>query len=233
LGRKLICYSLYASDRRPFQVYAVGAIENQKTYRDFYPDFQTRFYIAEYLRAIGEPLRELGAEVIYERDLPGHGGLMWRLRPLVDGDFDIALFRDADSRLSMREKNLVDAFVASDKGYHIIKDHPGHNFRIHPGMFGAKKINPQLQAILRAKLFFVAQQVNSYGFDERFLQHEVYDCIKADVLLHDSRINPELFTDERKGFYIGMPVDERGREIEVTLDPTLLSSSGVTRKLTE
>jgi hypothetical protein len=219
MGMKLICFSVYASDRRPVQVYEVGAIENQKTYREFYPDFQTRFYVSESLRAVGERLRELGAEVVYERNVPGQGGAMWRFRPLVDGDFDVVLFRDTDSRLSMREKNLVDAFVASNKGYHIVKDHAGHNKVILAGMFAAKKTDAYLRSIVSAKLDRLEREVNWYAHEERFLQNEVYHHIQADLLLHDSRINPELFTNEYEGFYIGMPVDEHGREIEVILDP--------------
>jgi hypothetical protein len=215
MGTKLICFSLYASERRAVQVYEAGAIENQKTYRAFYPDFQTRFYVSKSLRAVGQRLKDLGADVVYERDVPGQGGAMWRFRPLVDGDFNIVLFRDADSRFSMREKKLVDAFLVSDKSYHIIKDYAGHDNAILAGMFAAKKTDIYLQRIVRAKLDRLGQEANWYEHEESFLQDEIYPHIEPEVLLHDSRITPELFSYEHEGFHIGMPFDEHGSEIPI------------------
>ena len=61
----------------------------------------------------------------------------WRILPLFDKKVDVFICRDADSRLSYREKAAVDEWLESNKALHIMRDHPkGHKTIMLAGMCG-------------------------------------------------------------------------------------------------
>jgi hypothetical protein len=51
--------------------------------------------------------------------------MLWRFRPAFEEDDTIVLVRDADSRLSRRERAAVEDWLASDFDFHIMRDHAG------------------------------------------------------------------------------------------------------------
>ena len=114
---KLITFSLFGDN----PLYCVGAVENARLAKEIYPDWKARFYVAQdvpsmYLDAI----EEYDAEIIHCEKKNAYDGLNWRFRPLYDPSVEFWISRDADSRLSWREKNAVDEWLVSGKTAHSI-----------------------------------------------------------------------------------------------------------------
>ena len=116
---KLITFSLFGDN----PLYCVGAVENARLAKEIYPDWTARFYVAQdvpsmYLDAI----EEYDAEIIHCEKENEYDGLNWRFRPLYDPSVEFWISRDADSRLSWREKNAVDEWLVSGKTAHLMRD---------------------------------------------------------------------------------------------------------------
>ncbi len=47
--------------------------------------------------------------------------------------------RDLDSHISLREATAVAEWAASNRSYHIMRDHPFHSVEILGGMFGMRR----------------------------------------------------------------------------------------------
>ena len=67
--------------------------------------------------------------------------MFWRCEPCWDPSVSISVFRDTDSRINSREKHAVDAWMSSDKTFHIMRDHPFHGYYMLGGMWGYKNNN--------------------------------------------------------------------------------------------
>lgn len=48
--------------------------------------------------------------------------------PLLDDMVDTLMSRDSDSAITSREKEAVSDWLASNKSFHIMRDHPAHCF---------------------------------------------------------------------------------------------------------
>ena len=59
----------------------------------------------------------------------------WRFTPIYNKEIDFCISRDADSRATEREKNIVDDFIESNKTVHTILDHRCH-YGLMAGMVG-------------------------------------------------------------------------------------------------
>lgn len=203
--KKIISFSLFKSNRLNFDVYFNGAKHCQSSYKDFYPDYQSVFYLSDDMTYEGDILKNMGAEIIYMKPCINQGGTMWRFQPLLENNFDIVLFRDVDSFFSKRERVLVELFENSQYDYHIIRDHKQHTHKILAGMWGAKKTDTYLIDTIKNGIDSIYNSANDYTFDETFLANKIYHHIANNVLEHDSNRNPELFLQEPNNFFIGKP----------------------------
>jgi len=179
--RKIISFSLWGAHRK----YCVGAIKNVPLARKFYPDWQCRFYVD-----LGVPisvisqLEEMGAEIVTVQEFGSFTGMFWRFWALEDSD--IVLVRDADSRISEREKILVEKWLSSDKTIMTIHDHPYHRASFMPGLSGFKRgaivnITQKIDKFLDNR----EGSSDNYGIDYEFF-HELMPSIQDKVLLYDS-----------------------------------------------
>ena len=127
--------SVWGSDPR----YLVGAVKNAKLAKEIFPDWEFRvYYDAGSPKDIMNQLIDLGANVIV-MDANHRGyGMFWRFLAGWE-DHEAVIFRDSDSRLSIKEKKCIDEWLESDKKYSVIRDHPRHfDFPIMGGMWGIK-----------------------------------------------------------------------------------------------
>ncbi len=207
--KKIISYSLFGDNPK----YLVGAVENARTAKEFYPDFTTRFYVGKSVpeETVGA-LKNEGAEVFLEDDLEGLIGTIWRFYAFADEDVEIVLIRDVDSRFSMREVTAVNEWLESGKNFHIMRDHPQHGRLILAGMWGARA------AVLRDIKERLARFSFTGIFDDEqlFLERWVYDLAKKDSCIHASfrRYEPhaKAFSIKRDDdvFGVGEPFDANG-----------------------
>ena len=76
------------------------------------------------------------SEVVFMPSRGGWEGLFWRFYPASQDDVEVLLCRDTDCRLGRREKAAVERWLASDRDFHIMRDHPEHDTPILGGMWG-------------------------------------------------------------------------------------------------
>jgi len=191
-------FSLYGNH----PIYCRGAVANAKLLPEIYPGWKMRVYcgpeVAADLRRELEQLgcevrvmpHVLGGEVAAEAyDLPiapekprsvlSPFGMFWRLLAAADRNAQYVIFRDCDSRINVREKAGVEAFLASGKTAHVMHDHREHRSSIMGGMWGVKGGVLPLESLLTQWEFSGRR-----GDDQRFLSKKVWPLIKHDVLAH-------------------------------------------------
>ena len=187
VGMNLITFSLFGDN----PLYCVGAVENARLAKEIYPDWTARFYVAQdvpsmYLDAI----EEYGGDIVHCEKKNSYDGLNWRFRPLTSLKVDYWISRDADSRLSWRERNAVDEWMKSDKTAHLLRDSHNHGFTIMAGMFG---INNKLFHERYGMFNLDNTNADYREADQTLLQEELWPLIKHDHLCHDHWKNSENY----------------------------------------
>jgi hypothetical protein len=134
--KKIISFSLYGSDLR----YSKGMICNIELAKIIYPDWICRVYYDDSVSSNTISILETydNVELINMENRKDIFQMMWRFLAIDDDDVEIMIVRDADARLSYREKKCVDLFIESDMLLHSIRDNISH-FDIMGGMWGLKK----------------------------------------------------------------------------------------------
>jgi hypothetical protein len=177
--KQLITYSLYGSEER----YTIGAIKNAILATRHFKGYTLRFYTGDSVpESIKQTLRLFPHVQIEEQwDQPeDHRAKLWRFQALADQRYDIVLSRDADARLTHRERIAHEEFLASGLDFHIMKDHPtGHNYQISAGMFAART------KAIPADLHETEAARNYYTQDQDWLAAYIWPLIKDSALIHD------------------------------------------------
>lgn len=179
--RDVIAFSLWGDK----DIYLRGAVENARLAPTVYPGWTCRFYHDD---SVPEPvlaeLAALGAELVAMPAGSGPvSGLYWRFLASDDPEVSRFLCRDCDSRLGAREKAAVDDWIASDRPFHVMRDHVLHTEVILAGMWGG------LAGLLPAMASRIADASSSDADrwqDQRFLRDRVWPTIEARCLVHDS-----------------------------------------------
>ena len=189
---KIISFSLWGSNPK----YTVGAVRNAEIALEVFPDWLCRFYVSKSVpTSVVEELRALqNTEVVVMEEDGNFLSTFWRFLPASEENV-ILLSRDTDSRLNLREKDAVDAWLASDKDFHIMRDHPFHTVKIMAGMWGCR--NGILKKMPELIQNFVKE--NYYQVDQDFLRDAVYPLISDSVIVHDAFIEDRPFPTERVG----------------------------------
>jgi len=206
---KIISFSLWGTNPK----YTVGALRNAELAKNIYPDWVCRFYVARSVpQDIIESLENMDNTQVKYMDSDGDWtSMFWRFEPAAEDDVDIMISRDTDSRLSAREKMAVDEWVSSDKGFHIMRDHPWHKYPVLGGMWGVKKgVLPQMK-----KLISEFSQTDEYGTDYWFFGRKVYPLVTSDMLVHDPFFEGREFPSQRTaGNFVGQVFDENEQTVE-------------------
>jgi len=95
--------------------------------------------------------------------------------------------RDADSRVTERDKWCMEEFVRSGKTLHVIRDHYYHGQRIMGGTFGFKKPHdfPELLPLIREWKKKRGDALE-YGSDENFLHEYLFPLLQNDCMIHSN-----------------------------------------------
>ena len=117
-----------------------------------------------------------------------------------------------------REKAAVDEWLASDKGFHIMRDHPAHGTQILGGMWGAKSGSiPEMKSLISEY-----SKGNFWQVDQNFLREKIYPMVRRNSYVHDEFFEKKPFPTKRKEgvdsngnpkHFIGEPVDENDERI--------------------
>lgn len=198
---RYISFSLWIGDPATAPKYLIGAVENVKLAKEIYPDWVCRFYVPHFdpfcemeLAKCTHRLMEMGAELAF----PGFktpistgnsdGIPMMYHRFLVADSPNVEYFivRDADSRLSLREKAAVDQWIESGKILSSLRDHPAHARGLNGGLWGAKgDVLPNMERSIRDWLAKLNRPFE-YSDDQDFLGQVIWTKFHMHAMQHDS-----------------------------------------------
>lgn len=204
--KKVISFSLWGDNRN----YLIGAIRNAELVNDFFPGWICRFYVDEKLnKTIIDTLLSLNSEIIYKNYTHEFEPYLWRFLSASDPEVEVMISRDCDSRLTLREKIAVDEWLQSDKDFHIIRDHPHHNYLIMAGMWGVR--NNILSNM--TELIGEWKNIDTKQNDQKFLANIIYPKVRKTLFIHDDFVRFEsdkhkIKHDRVNYEYIGEYYDE-------------------------
>jgi hypothetical protein len=189
--KKIISFSLWGDNPK----YTIGSIRNAELSKEIYPDWVCRFYIGRSTpNNIVDKLKSFDNTEVIIMDVDGDWtGMFWRFYAASDEDVDVVIVRDCDSRVNLREKEAVNEWLESDKGFHIMRDHPYHTTEILGGMWGSKK----------GVITDIKKEINEYikgdfwQVDQNFLREKIYPLVKNNSLVHDEY---QLYNVDKKPF---------------------------------
>lgn len=174
----VVSFSLYGSDL----LYNMGAIKNSELMKDIFPDWEMWVYHDNTVpQQILDILNNNGVKLISSSSR-GFYRSMWRFLPCGDESVDYFISRDADSRISLRDKAAVDEWIESGVNYHIIRDHPvGHSWVINAGMWGSKGGILDIDGMIRN----FSNNPNNKYVDQIFLREVIYPLTEGSRFIHD------------------------------------------------
>jgi len=178
--KKIIGFSLW--DRHEF--YNYGMMENVLLAQQIYPDWICRIYYENCDPEILDLLqKQNNVELIDMTNNEFRIKLMWRFVPAFTEENIIFISRDADSRINIKEKLAVDAWLNSNYDFHIMRDNINHSQNIMGGMWGCRN-----NVVMRFKDdFYNYASTNIYNIDQQFLNEKIYPKIKWNSMIHASR----------------------------------------------
>ena len=161
--------------------YLQGAIRNAELAEEIFPDWKCVFYYDTSVPK--ETIEKLSTfkNTIVKEVTDNSFGAFWRFEMMFNNP-GVILSRDTDSRLSLREKELIDNWLETDYNYMIIRDHDAHyEFPILAGMWGKKNI------LMDSKLKDVMQEyvtTKQYLIDQFYLRDQVWPNIMHDAAIY-------------------------------------------------
>jgi hypothetical protein len=180
-GKRVVSFSLYGD----LALYTKGAIENAELIHRIYPGWDARFYIDHTVAAdTRAALIARGAKIV-DVVTPSLGpmyGRFWRAWIAAEPGIECFVVRDVDSRINSREKAAVDAWIASGKTFHIMRDFKFHSRRVLAGMWGGLGGSvPSIRALTDSWGKYSKQ-----GDNDRFMSERVFPLMAGDYICHDS-----------------------------------------------
>lgn len=179
----IIAFSLFGANSKYCETAVLNVIEQPA----IYPHWVCRFYIDESVPlGVVERLLEAGAQVVFvdglDQEWPGP---MWRFLALRDKSLHRAMFRDADSVISIRESQAVEEWLHSGCRFHCMRDSATHTELMLAGLWGVVGgALPPLEEL--AEKFFSVGVDSQHFADQYFLRQYVWPYARQSLLQHDS-----------------------------------------------
>lgn len=195
-------------------VYLRGMVENARLLPSIYPGWGMRVYCDKTLDTA--ELEDLGCEIQRMPLSRLHSGMFWRFLAAWDYSLERVIFRDADSRLNVREAAAVREWVKSGRAAHAMHDHPHHRqLPLQGGMWGIRV--GTLPQELKAAVVTGGSKPQKRVVDMRFLRDHVHPLLEGSILRHSSvpvQWESSPFPDHPpyKGF-VGQQHDGEGKPI--------------------
>tara|TARA_R110000744_G_scaffold18499_9_gene49669 strand:- start:3571 stop:4227 length:657 start_codon:yes stop_codon:yes gene_type:complete len=205
---KLITFCLWGTDFK----YLKGAVRNAELAKTIYPEWICRFYVGTSVPfSFIHQLESMeNVEVVEKNEFGDWRGMYWRFEAASDPDVEAMISRDTDSRLNAREKAAVDEWLASDKGFHIMRDHPWHKYPVLGGMWGVKSgVIPNMRELISN-----FAQEDKYGTDYKFFAEMIIPRLKNNIMTHDEFFDNKPFPCHRRDYeFVGEVFDENENSV--------------------
>lgn len=181
-SKRIISMSLYGADPG----YLNGAIDNAVLVRRDWQGWTLRVYYGDDVpESTLRVLRALDVELVPSSSAHGrdHAGLMWRYAVLQDPNVTRFIVRDADSRLTRRDRHAVNEWIDSGHLFHVVRDNPYHVTEIMGGIWVA------VGGLIQPAMLYSFQSSTAeteFNDDQVFLKRFVWPHVQAHALTHDS-----------------------------------------------
>ena len=182
--KKLLTYCLWGNN----PTYNVGAYRNAEQAQTFFPDWICRYYVGSNTpENTINTLKEYPNTEVIEMGIEGTPtAMLWRFESIDDPDVEIMMPRDTDCRFSHREVEAVKDWMASGKGFHIMRDHPYHATAMMGGMWGMRTDVMDVPMKTLVKRYLEDPETkDEKGMDQLFLARYVWPTAERDNLTHD------------------------------------------------
>jgi hypothetical protein len=201
MGKRVITFSIYGTTKR----YTHGLLEAIVSYKMLFINWEIWVYISK--RTLNTKLvdiiKNFGCNVIIQEEIgdkyeiagigPNENSepTFWRFTPIYNKEIDFCISRDADSRATEREKNIVDDFIESNKAVHTILDHRCHH-GLMAGMvgFNVKQLQnyniPNFNDFIQKEVEF--NKRTTRGKDQSWLRESFKEpIVNRDIYIHVNR----------------------------------------------
>jgi len=179
--RDYLSFSVWGRNPR----YLRGALRNALLIPELYPGWCVRFHLDH---TVPEDVRQLLANLGAEIQLmpPGQSlrqKLCWRFLVANDPAVGRFLVRDCDSVVNQREVCAVQAWLASDHWFHVMRDWWTHTDPILAGLWGGiAGVLPDLQSLIAD---YQPRAWETANVDQWFLRDVLWGSIRSHALIHD------------------------------------------------
>jgi hypothetical protein len=213
--KSVVAFSLFGYNPK----YYVGAEKNIQQVKEMLSDWEVKIYYHDELiiKENIQKLIDLGGTLINvnSMDICNRPLLeypyFWRFFSFFDDTRTIV--RDLDSRFSQREVQYINNWIASNKDYFIIRDHPWHS-NVPSGLYGIKKqINTFKDHFVN---YINGKDIIKWGDDQEILDLYMKDINKEDIYYCGYDIQDNYIPRDDKNFFIGLQLDENDQPIEPT-----------------
>jgi protein O-GlcNAc transferase len=178
--RRAISMGLYGSTPK----YTVGAVRNVELASKIYPGWKVYVYL-DPTTVPQDIIKQLEARGAVIRANPAHANMFARFLIADEPEVDRFIVRDPDSRISQREKDAVDEWMASGFMMHNMRDHPNHREPVMGGLWGAVK--GFIGSHKMSDLIRDFSATPRYNHDQEFLAFTLKTLIgESNMLSHDS-----------------------------------------------
>jgi hypothetical protein len=175
--------------------YCKGLLRNIEIIQKEFPDFQTWVYLGNDIPV--DILNTLNSMQKVKCIFTGETGIVnkfYRFFAIDDPEVEVMFVRDVDSRILKRDISTIHDFLASDKKFHIVRDHPNHFHKVLAGIFAIRK---GLLAAPLKTIFDVYRQtndVNTFWNDQEFLASLFWPHVLPLSMIHDDLQEFEPYT---------------------------------------
>lgn len=193
---KLISYTVFGEENW----YKNGLIHNIEIARTLFSDWTVRVYLSDKIEKqfIEKVSKYKNVDLVIKKEKYPFEGLLWRMLPMQE-NHEAVIVRDVDTRLFLRDKNLVDDWIASDFKYHICRDNPGSYNVILGGLWGGKKSKLDLEKNFHTwREDYIKNKNSFYLWDIDFLRRYVYPVIRKNLVVYTEHVKMECEYNVRK-----------------------------------
>lgn len=186
-NERLVSFSLFNN----IPIYSRGAVENARLMEKIYPGWTMYVYHGLEVDAdILKALRDLSCVTVLCSHVIGRPperlngkslcGKFWRFMALAEPGVELAIFRDCDSRINVREQAAVKEWIGSGKALHTMTEKARQKNRpIKAGMWGCRANRFDIVFALKSH-----EYTGKYEDDELFLGRTVWPALKDDSINH-------------------------------------------------
>lgn len=210
-NKKIISVSLWGNK----EIYNKGLISNHKLLNTIYKDWSLVVYYDDKITKESKDYINNNNIESYDMTNSNIDGMMWRF--LISDKYEngYVIFRDCDSRISLREELAVKEWIDSGKTIHVMRDHPYHqipygnnSLGILGGMWGIKLGQLNIRELIDKFMLEDKEGSVGYGCDQKFLK-EIYNKFINDKFVHDEFFEGNRFPIKRDDYhFVGERIDE-------------------------